>query len=101
MKAYLLRRVLLMAPTLFGISLVCFLLTQFVPGGPVEQMIVRIQHASSEKGRDASKAITPEEVENIKRYYGFDQPVHIRYVRWISKVARLDFGRSYTYAEPA
>ena len=90
-----------MAPTLFGISLVCFLLTQFVPGGPVEQMIVRIQHASSDKGRDASKAISPEEVENIKRYYGFDQPVHIRYMRWISKVARLDLGQSYTYAEPA
>ena len=101
MKAYLLRRLLLMAPTLFGISLVCFLLTQFVPGGPVEQMIVRLQHAASDKGRDASKVITPEEVENIKRYYGFDQPIHIRYLHWMGKVMRLDLGRSYTYAEPA
>jgi len=92
---------LLMAPTLFGISLVCFLLTQFVPGGPVEQMISRIQHASGDKGRDASKVITPEEVENIKRYYGFDQPVHVRYLRWMGNVLRLDFGRSYTYGEPA
>ena len=101
MKAYVLRRLLLIAPTLFGISLLCFLLTQFVPGGPVEQMIVRIQHSQSDKGRDASKAITPEEVENIKHYYGFDQPVHIRYLRWMGKVLRLDFGQSYTYAEPA
>ena len=90
MKAYLVRRFLLMAPTLFGISLVCFLLTQFVPGGPVEQMISRIQHASGDKGRDASKVITPEEVENIKRYYGFDQPVHVRYLRWMGNVLRLD-----------
>src|SRR5262245_10204547 len=100
MKDYLLRRLLLMIPTLFGISLACFLLTQFVPGGPVEQMISRIQRTAGEKGRDASKAITPEEVENIKRYYGFDQPVHVRYLRWMGKVLRLDFGRSYTYGEP-
>jgi len=101
MNAYILRRLLLMVPTLFGISLVCFLLTQFIPGGPVEEMIVRIQHASSEKGRDASKAITPEEVENIRHYYGFDRPIHIRYLHWMGKVLRLDFGRSYTYGEPA
>jgi microcin C transport system permease protein len=101
MKAYILRRLLLMVPTLFGISLVCFLLTQFIPGGPVEEMIARIQHASSEKGRDASKAITPEEVENIRHYYGFDQPIHIRYLHWMGKVLRLDFGQSYTYSEPA
>jgi microcin C transport system permease protein len=101
MNAYILRRLLLMVPTLFGISLVCFLLTQFIPGGPVEEMIVRIQHASSEKGRDASKAITPEEVENIRHYYGFDRPIHVRYLHWMGKVLRLDFGRSYTYGEPA
>jgi microcin C transport system permease protein len=64
-------------------------------------MIVRLQHAASDKGRDASKVITPEEVENIKRYYGFDQPIHIRYLHWMGKVMRLDLGRSYTYAEPA
>src|SRR5690606_18146825 len=88
-------------PTLLGISLVCFALTQFVPGGPVEQMISQIRQASGDKGRDASKAISPAEVENIKRYYGFDQPVHIRYVRWLGKIVRLDMGRSYSYGEPA
>lgn len=100
MKSYLLRRLLLMGPTLFGISLVCFLLTQFVPGGPVEQMIAKIQNAAGEKGRDASKAISPEEVENIKRYYGFDQPVAVRYWRWIRKLSHLDLGISYAYGEP-
>ena len=89
-----------MAPTLFGISLACFLLAQFVPGGPVEQMVARIQRVSGDKGLDASKSITPQEVETIKRYYGFGQPVHVRYWRWIGKVVRLDLGRSYTYSEP-
>jgi microcin C transport system permease protein len=101
MKSYLLRRLLLMIPTLLGISLVCFALTQFVPGGPVEQAVARIRHASGEKGMDASKAVSPQEIENIKRYYGFDRPVHERYVRWLGKIVRLDMGRSQAYGEPA
>ncbi len=100
MQSYVLRRLLLMVPTLFGISLACFLLTQFVPGGPVEQMIARIQRVASEKGRDASTAVTPEEVANLRRYYGFDQPIPVRYLRWLGRVLRLDFGRSYTYGQP-
>lgn len=101
MKSYLLRRLLLMVPTLFGISLVCFLLTQFVPGGPVEQMVSQIRQTAGDKGQNASHAISPAELENIKRYYGFDKPIHVRYVTWLGKIVRLDMGRSYTYGEPA
>lgn len=101
MKSYILRRLLLMGPTLFGISLVCFLLTQFVPGGPVEQMISRVQAAAGDRGADASRAISPEELENIKRYYGFDKPVHLRYLEWLGKIVRLDMGRSFSYGVPA
>lgn len=101
MKSYILRRLLLMIPTLFGISLACFALTQFVPGGPVEQMVAQIRQAQGDRGQDASRAITQEEVENIKRHYGFDQPVHVRYVRWLGKIVRLDMGRSFAYGEPA
>jgi microcin C transport system permease protein len=101
MKSYLLRRLLLMIPTLFGISVVCFALTQAVPGGPVEQMISKVRAASAEKGMGASHALSPAEIENIKRYYGFDQPVHVRYLRWAGKVARFDLGTSYAYGEPA
>ncbi len=89
-----------MIPTLFGISLVCFILIQFVPGGPVEEMISRIQRTSGEKGRDAAKSISPEEVENIKVYFGFDKPAHVRYLNWIRNVIKLDLGNSYTYNEP-
>jgi microcin C transport system permease protein len=100
-KSYLLRRLLLMVPTLLGISLACFALTQFVPGGPVEQAVARIRQASGEKGMDATRSVSPGEIENIKRYYGFDRPVHERYFIWLGKIARLDMGRSYAYGEPA
>jgi microcin C transport system permease protein len=89
-----------MIPTLIGITMVCFALTQFIPGGPVEQMISRVRAAGSQKGMDASRSITEEEIENIKAYYGFDRPVHIRYLNWLGNVARLDLGNSYAYEEP-
>jgi microcin C transport system permease protein len=88
-----------MIPTLIGISLVCFALTQFVPGGPVEQAISQMRGAAADKGMNA-KTITAEEIENIKAYFGFDQPVHIRYIRWISNVLKFDLGQSYSYHEP-
>jgi microcin C transport system permease protein len=97
-KAYLVRRLLLMAPTLLGITLVCFLLIQFVPGGPVEQMISQVRNAASAKG--SSAAVSAEEIANIKAYFGFDKPVHERYVLWLGKVARFDLGMSYAYQEP-
>lgn len=88
-----------MIPTLFGISLVCFTLIQFVPGGPVEEAISRMRQVGSDKGM-SGKAISVQEVENIKAYFGFDQPAHVRYVKWIGNVAQGDFGKSYAYHEP-
>jgi microcin C transport system permease protein len=89
-----------MVPTLLGITIVCFALTQFIPGGPVEQMISRVRAAGSERGLDASQSITEEEIENIKAYYGFDKPAHIRYLSWLGNVIKLDLGTSYAYEEP-
>jgi microcin C transport system permease protein len=97
-KAYIIRRLLLMIPTLLGISLVVFALIQFVPGGPVEELISKVQQASAEKRPGAN--ISPQEVANIKAYFGFDKPAHVRYAIWLGKVARLDLGKSYTYQEP-
>ena len=99
MKAYLIRRILLMVPTLVGISLVCFTLIQFVPGGPVEQVISRMRQVGAEKGM-SSKTISPQEIENIKAYFGFDQPAPVRYVKWVGNVVQGDFGKSYSYHEP-
>jgi microcin C transport system permease protein len=100
MKAYIIRRLLLMIPTLLGITLVCFTLIQFVPGGPVEEMIARMRAATAEKGIDASKSISPEEIENIKRYYGFHKPAPVRYIQWLGNIIQLDLGESYFHQEP-
>ncbi len=99
MITYIVRRLLLIVPTLLGITLACFVLIQFVPGGPVEEMIGRIQAFSSERGGGA-KAISPAEVENIKAYFGFDRPAHERYLSWLGNLLTGDFGRSYVYHGP-
>jgi len=99
MITYLVRRLLLVIPTLLGICVACFVLIQFVPGGPVEEMIGRLQAFSSERGGGA-KAITAAEVENIKAYFGFDRPAHERFLTWLGNLVRGDFGRSYIYHGP-
>ena len=80
MRNYFIKRLLLIIPTLLGISIACFLIMQMVPGGPVEQAIQKIKRAAqSESGAAASgnlqSNMTVEEIQNIKRYYGFDKPV--------------------------
>lgn len=89
-----------MIPTLIGITMICFLLTNFIPGGPIEQMVSRIRATGSQKGMNVSYSVTEDEIKNIKAYYGFDKPVHIRYLKWLGNVARLDLGTSYSYEKP-
>ena len=101
MKGYVLRRLLLMVPTLFGITLALFLLIQLVPGGPVEEMLSKVREAAAQTGgADASRAISPEEIDQIRAYYGFDKPAWKRYAVWLGNVARLDLGESWTYGKP-
>lgn len=101
MRAYILRRLLLLIPTLLGITLALFLLIQIVPGGPVEEMLSKVREAAAlSGGADASKAISAEEVEQIRAYYGFDQPAWKRYLIWLGNVVRFDLGESWSYGEP-
>lgn len=101
MKTYILRRLLLMIPTLVGISLVCFILIQLIPGGPVEELVSRAQSAAAMRGgADASKALSPEQIAQIQAYFGFDKPAWQRYLQWLWNVLHLDFGTSYTYGAP-
>ena len=89
MLRYFLKRLLLVIPTFLGITIVCFALTQFVPGGPVEQRIMQMRGLGSESaGGDGSSATNPSAVsEQVKqdliKYYGFDQPLLVRYKRWL------------------
>ena len=99
MTTYIVRRLLLMIPTMLGITVACFLLCQFVPGGPVEQVISRVRAYSSARGSNQAK-ISAEEVENIKAYFGFDKPIHVRYFIWLGQLLRFNLGNSYVYHKP-
>ncbi len=106
MWSYVVKRLLLMVPTLFGIVLITFLVLQIVPGGPVEQMISRLtaQTAPGESGAATglssseaarSRKLGPEQMEYLKRLYGFDKPVHVQFLIWIKRLFTFDFGESY------
>src|SRR6478672_8780384 len=99
MTSYFIRRFLLIIPTFIGITLAVFVIMHFVPGGPVERQIMRYQMAAGERGGASARGveIPAEAIEEMKRYYGFDKPVHIRYALWLWNVMHLDLGRSYIY----
>ncbi len=107
MTAYFLRRFLLMIPTFLGITLMVFTITRFVPGGPIEQMITKMQTMSSDKmsssmSRDKgnNSSLSEEQMADLKAYYGFDKPVIVSYFIWLKKVLSFDLGMSTRYNEP-
>src|SRR5438046_3525817 len=106
MTGYFIRRFLLIIPTFLGITLAVFVVMHFVPGGPVERQIMRYKMAAAMgeggAGGGVSRGveIPAEAIEEMKRYYGFDKPVHIRYALWLWNVLHLDLGRSYIYQDP-
>ena len=108
MAAYILRRLLLMIPTLFGIMLVTFIITQFVPGGPVERMIAQIQGhgAGGEVSAPAptdlyqgARGLDRERIAQLKKLYGFDKPPAERFVSMMKHYLMFDFGTSYYHHE--
>jgi microcin C transport system permease protein len=99
MATYFLRRLLLVIPTFLGITVAVFLVMQFVPGGPVERRILQYQMAAAAGGRTA-ETLPEDAIQQIRAYYGFDKPVHERYILWLRNLAHLDLGNSYVYQEP-
>lgn len=105
MRSYFIKRLLLIIPTLLGITIACFIVMQMVPGGPVEQEIQKLKQAAhSERAGgtnlNMNSSMTKEEIDNIKKYYGFDKPILVRYFNWLGKLVRFDLGTSYAYEEP-
>ncbi len=105
MGAYFFRRALLMIPTFLGITFLVFTITRFVPGGPIEQMMVKMQMAESESGGgssnfDGSVQIPDSVREELEKQFGFDKPFYLAYIDWVSDVVTLDLGTSYKYREP-
>jgi microcin C transport system permease protein len=119
MLAYIVRRLALVIPTLFGILLINFAIIQFAPGGPVEQMISQIQGKSVDAtsrisgGGSAEKAsgsqkkshgkskyrgsqgMDPEFIKELEKQFGFDKPAWKRFLIMVSSYARFDFGDSF------
>ena len=124
MWAYVLRRLLLMIPTVFGIILINFLIVQAAPGGPVEQMIAKVQglntsatarFSGSGGGEDFSfsqtqkqmgsgsstskyrgaQGLDPEFIKDLEKQFGFDKPVHERFYDMMINYLTFDFGTSY------
>ena len=116
MGPYILRRLLLVIPTLLGILLVNFTLTQFVPGGPVEQAIARAQgegdvfggfagnnndagadelNTASDSTYVGARGLPPEFIAELEREFGFDKPPVQRFLNMLWNYARFDFGESY------
>ena len=106
MRAYFLRRLLLVIPTFIGITLAVFVIMHFVPGGPVERQILQYRMAIMTEGGVSGGAqalavsLPQDAIDEIRRFYGFDKPVHVRYGQWLWNVIRLDLGNSYIYQEP-
>lgn len=99
MRAYFLRRLLLIPPTLLGVTVLVFFVTRFAPGGPVEQAVMSAR-MGERATRGGGGALSQEQLQQLKAYYGFDQPVHLAYLHWLGQVLRGNLGNSFRYGEP-
>ena len=119
MAHYILRRLLLIIPTLFGILLINFVIIQFAPGGPIERVINQMSGissgaavqtgASATQGLQSSAAsgteisgkyrgaegVNPEFIASLEKQFGFDKPLHVRFLNMLWDYMRFDFGNSY------
>lgn len=105
MRDYFFRRLLLIPPTLIGITVIVFIITRLVPGGPLERALMEAQQMNLGGGagmRSAGQnmAISQDQLDRLQEYYGFDKPILVSYVDWLGKVATGDLGSSYRYNEP-
>ena len=119
MGAYLLKRLLLMIPTLLGALLLTFTVAQFVPGGPIEQLIAKLekpgemdnklnggsetaQVTSSSKVQtyQGARGIDPEIIKKWEKQFGFDKPAPQRFAEMVWNYARFDFGESFFQSKP-
>jgi microcin C transport system permease protein len=96
-----------MIPTIFGITLVVFAIINLAPGSPVERKLQEMRFGGmgqAQSGMDGpgkdSSGISQEVIDALNKQYGFDKPVHIRYLIWLKNLFKFDFGESFTYEEP-
>ena len=90
-----------MIPTLFGVMLVTFIVTQFVPGGPVEQLIAQLEGTAGHGGEvtssssglyQAKRGLREEHVQKLNELYGFDKPAYQRFFDMMWRYMQFDLG---------
>src|SRR5712691_9114653 len=109
MALYFLRRFLLIIPTLLGITLVCFVIINLAPGSPIQQKLAALRFGGamgsagmgSLGGERGDQGVTEEVIAALRKQYGFDKPLLVRYGIWLKNIVTLNFGDSFTYEEPA
>lgn len=109
MRNYIIKRLLLIPVTLFGILLINFAIIQLAPGGPVEYMLAQYKgmntsatgninsgtpNLNSEKYQ-GSKGVPDDLVKELEKQFGFDKPVHVRFIKMLKDYLTFDFGKSY------
>ncbi len=94
MKAYLIRRLLLVIPTFIGISMISFAVIQLAPGSPV-YMKLRTAEQGLSTDADLEKIL-----DDMKELYGLDKPLHIQYITWLGRLVTLNFGDSFKDHRP-
>lgn len=92
---YIFARLIAMVPTLFGITLVTFLLLNLVPGGPAQRLLQQVR-----AGAHGAGGVPVDLSAQIEKDFGFDRPLGERYGAWLARTMRLDFGESSLYAKP-
>jgi microcin C transport system permease protein len=110
MATYILKRLLMMIPAFFGITMVVFLVINLAPGSPIEQKLQAMRFSGSAEKQSSStsvagvrsteQGVSNEVMDALKKQYGFDKPLPVRYLIWLKNLARLDFGNSFKYEEP-
>ncbi len=98
-----------MIPTLIGVTLVVFAVINLAPGSPVEQKLQQLRFGGgmgtvgsgdASGGNRGSSTVSDEVLAALNKQYGFDRPLHERYLKWLGNIITLDFGESFTYEEP-
>jgi microcin C transport system permease protein len=127
MLAYIIRRLLLIIPTLFGIMVINFAVIQFAPGGPIEQLVAELEGTDVEatsritgEGSDTlgqsgqgtdpagdqgsryrgARGLTPELIADLEKQFGFDKPAHVRFFDMMASYLAFDFGDSFFKGRP-
>ena len=108
MTAYFVRRFLLIIPTFVGVTIVAFMITRIVPGGPLERKIMEFRMAQAQQGGagggvtvvDPTESIPPRALDELKKTFNLDKPPHVAYFYWLRNVVTFDLGESYYFKKP-